>query len=368
MSTLRVEVVRPDAILDHPNADRLEIAHVKGWQCVVPKGEFKTTDDCVYFPIDSILPEQVESKLFSPDAKIKLSNHRIKTIKIRGVISQGLLVKLDELRELIGRGPAPFGYEIGDDLGPGLGVTKYEPPVESTPQAAGEQTSHKQTNPHFRKYTDIENFKNFPNLFQEYESVWVLEKIHGTNFRAGYVPTYVNTWWKKVKKFFGLLPEYEFVYGSHNVQLQDSKYQNKFINKNVYLEAVEKYDLRNKLKPGEVIYGEIYGKDIQKGFMYDCKPNERKLAVFDVMIDGKYLSHGGVEDFCICTLPCVPGKLMAFDKEKIQVLVDMPSWLNGGLREGVVIKPLLEEQAYMGRKILKWKNNKFLLKCEDDTH
>src|SRR3990167_5044086 len=205
MSSLKVEIIQPDAILPHSNADRLEIAQVKGWQCVVPKGEITVGTWCVYFPIDSILPETIEAKLFGSEAKIKLSNHRIKTVKIRGVVSQGLLVNYRDLFNA-------NDVFLGDDVTKILGVTKYEPPVEI--QFKGQQTRKKQGNPNFSKYTEIENYKNFPNLFQTGDSVWVLEKIHGTNFRAGWVKCEVNTWWKKVKKFFGLLPAYEFVYGS----------------------------------------------------------------------------------------------------------------------------------------------------------
>ena len=361
MSTLKVEVVRPNAILPHPNADRLEIAQIKGWQCVVPKGEFTTKTLCVYFPIDSILPEKLEAKIFGSESKVKLSNHRVKTIKLRGAISQGLLLAADDLFDIV-----EDQLHEGIDVTKRLGVTKYEPPVESTPQAKGQQTSRKQTNPNFRKYTDIENYKNHPDLFQEGEPVWVLEKIHGTNFRAGWVESYANTWWKKVKKVLGLFPKYEFVYGSHNIQLQDRKTMGGL---NVYLEAVEKYDLRKRLKPGEVVYGEIYGEGIQKGWMYDCKPGERKLIVFDIQLNGQYLTHNSVIGICYAlSLAVVPSVRIMYDKNLVEIYVNYDSDLYNGLREGVVIKPQHETSCYIGRKILKWKSDQFLLREVDDTH
>src|SRR3990167_1740940 len=167
-----------------------------------------------------------------------------------------------------------------------------------------------------------------------------------------------------MKKFFGLFPDYEFVYGSHNIQLQWAK-------TNIYLEAVEKYDLRNKLKPGEVIYGEIYGEGVQKGCMYDCKPGERKMAVFDVMIEGEYINHIEVKWFCLAYrgLNLVPSLFIAqFALDTIKPYVDKPSELGGGLREGIVIKPMIEAQTSIGRQILKWKSDKFLLQATDDTH
>src|SRR5574340_1044228 len=91
MSTLKVEICEIKSVEPHTNADRLEMVQVLGWFCVTGKGNFKPGDKCIYFPIDSILPESVETTLFGPDSKIKLSKSRIRTIKIRGNISQGMV-------------------------------------------------------------------------------------------------------------------------------------------------------------------------------------------------------------------------------------------------------------------------------------
>jgi len=368
MSTLKVEVVVPNAILPHPNADRLEIAHVAGWQLVVPKGRFKLDTLCVYFPIDSILPQSLEERLFPPESKIKLSKHRIKTIRIRGAISQGLLAGVDEVFD------SDYSLYIGKDVADDLGVTKYEPPEVATNQGGLPRTSKKQTNPYFHKYTDIENFKWYPDLFKPDEYVYVTEKIHGTNFRCGWVPTHVNTFWKRIKRWFNILPAWEFVYGSHNVQFQDRKRDHGFygpsLGKNVYAEAVEKYNLRSKLQPGEVIYAEIYGDGIQKGYLYSCAPGERRMVVLDLKLDGEYVSHHTTTLFCGSRgLPIVPlDAYIYFDPERIKKYVDAPSWLGKEIREGVVLKPWIEEHTYMGRKILKWKSDQFLLTQEDDSH
>jgi RNA ligase (TIGR02306 family) len=368
MSSLKVEIVTLDEIREHPNADRLELGFVSGWQIVIPKGAFKRDTLCVYFPVDSILPQKVEEKLFPPGSKIKLSKSRIKTIRIRSAISQGLLARVDEVFD------SDYGLYIGKDVADVLGVTKYEPPEVATNQGGLLTTSKKQSNPNFHKYTDIENWRWFPYLFQPGEAVCVTEKIHGTNFRAGYVPYHASTWWKKVKQFLGIAPKYEFVYGSHNVQFQDTPHKEGFygqtIGKNVYAEAVEKYDLRNKLRPGEVIYAEIYGDGIQKNYLYSCQPNERKMVIIDLKLDGIYACHMTMVLRCADrNLPVVPlDGTFEYDEERIHKLVEAPSWLGSELREGVVIKPLVEEHTYMGRKILKWKSDQFLLTQEDDTH
>lgn len=93
------------------NADRLEYAHIDGWHCVVGKGEFKEGDLAIYFEIDSKLPE-VEP--FTSMEFLKSKNYKIKTQKIRGEYSQGLLVPL-----------SAFNFEVneGDFLTQKLGVT-----------------------------------------------------------------------------------------------------------------------------------------------------------------------------------------------------------------------------------------------------
>jgi RNA ligase (TIGR02306 family) len=368
MSSLKVEIVVPDVILPHPNADRLELAQVKGWQCVIPKWSFTRETLCVYFPIDSILPQSLEEKLFPPGSKVKLSKSRVKTIRLRGAISQGLLARVDEVFA------DDYSLYIGKDVADQLGVTKYEPPEPATNQSGLQRTSKKQTNPHFHKYTDIENFKWYPTLFQPGEKVYVTEKIHGTNFRAGWVPYHAGTWWKRLKQLLHLAPEYEFVYGSHNVQFQDRRRDYGFygpsLGKNVYAEAVEQYKLRKVLSPGEVIYAEIYGDGIQKGYLYSCQPNERRMVVIDVKIGGEYLNHLQTILFCASyKLPIVPlDAELPYDEDKIRKFVDAPGWLGKEVREGIVIKPAVEEYTFMGRKILKWKSDQFLLTQEDDTH
>lgn len=232
MSSFAVKVEKVLDVLPHSNADRLDVILVLGWRCVVQKGSFQKGDLCVYFPIDSILPAEVEDTIFGPESKIKLNKSRIRTIKLRGEISQGLAVNPETLFPLLEayerrEGGHVYGlYESlqfeGSDVTDVFNVTKYEPPEASLPRGMqGSAASKKQINPNFAKYTDIENAKNHPDIFEIGELVAIYEKIHGTNFRAGYVPIEVNTVWKKIKKFFHLLPDREFVYGSRNVQMQN---------------------------------------------------------------------------------------------------------------------------------------------------
>ena len=369
MSTFAVKVERIVDVQPHPNADRLDLVQVLDWRCVTQKGSFQKGDLCVYFPIDSILPEKVESAVFGPDSKVNLTKSRVKTIKLRGAISQGLVVSLRTIGPLI----SYAGVGEGTDLTEKLGVTKHEPPEPPANMAGVKgKRSSRQSNPHFQKYTSLENIKNHPDVFEEGEIVYVTEKIHGTNFRAGYVPTVCNTFLKRIKKFFGLLPAYEFVFGSHNVQYQDKKVYRGFYESNVYAAAVEKYQLKTRLLPGEVVYGEIYGPGIQKGYTYNLPDGEHRLALFDVMKDNGYLDPRGFINWCnVRRFEHVPiVGVGGFSKSWVTMLATGDSLLAPKLiREGAVVKPEYNTVDHMiGRKVLKIINPEYLLRDQTDFH
>lgn len=369
-STFEVNIENIIAVEPHPNADRLELATVRGWQCVIPKGQFQVGDLVVYIPIDSILPDELEAKIFGPDSKVKLNKSRVKTIKLRGAISQGLVVK----PETVGLSSDAnwFNVSIGLNVTKKLGITKYEPPAKELPNGMNVKKQKRLENPNFHKYGGIENFKNYPDLFEEGEQVSVTEKIHGTNFRAGYVPCVANTIWRRVLKFFGRLPEYEFVYGSNNVQLHQKGERGGFYSFTVYGEAVEKYKLRELLKPSEVVYGEIYGAGIQKGYTYGCGPEERKLVIFDLKRSGEFVSSEELSAFCReRELPQPPELYRGpFNKNTILALTLGDSVLASAqkVREGVVVKPIEEEKSYIGRKLLKVISDTYLLGNQTDFH
>jgi len=376
-----VKVVKIKEVCNHPNADRLSLATIDGWQCIIQRDAYKPGDLAVYIPIDSILNADVEAKLFGTDAKIKLSKSRVRTIKIRGSISQGMLAPCDELGV-----PLKEGYDCTKDLG----ITKFEPPVNASVRG-GNAVSKKKKNPHFKEYGGLDNFKWYPDLFTPTDEVIITEKIHGTNFRFGWVPMNVDTLWKRIKKFFGRLPEYEFVFGSNRVQLQDKKYKGYYAQEgagNVYEEAVDKYGLKELTNTpqlrGCVFYGEIYGSSVQKNYMYECKEGERRLVIFDIMLaspgnrTGEALQdfEPGYVDFrvvsSVCAglnLPVVPVLYTGpFDATLAKALTLGNSVLASTqkVREGVVIKPVTETKCHMGRKVLKLISDVYLLN-DDNT-
>lgn len=136
-----VRIVELDDVVTHTNADSLELAIVGGWQLCVKKGEFKKGDRAIYCEIDSLLPlEQVELFGFlearrSDNRRVNGVNyHRLKTIKLRGELSQGLLV------------PIPDKFKnraVDENLTLELGVLKYEstPPQVSVARVGREAPS-----------------------------------------------------------------------------------------------------------------------------------------------------------------------------------------------------------------------------------
>ena len=103
-------------------ADRIQLARVLGWQCVVRKGEFNVGDLGVFFEIDSVLPKTPVFE-FMKDRK-----YRVRTIKLKGTLSQGLFLPISS-----------FGFkkaEEGDNVTLSLGVEKYERPEDKVPHMA----------------------------------------------------------------------------------------------------------------------------------------------------------------------------------------------------------------------------------------
>src|SRR5918997_3744399 len=164
MSSLIVEVCRIERVLPHPNADVLELAHIKGWQCVVPKGKYAPGSLVTYVPIDAVLPVELSERL---GVTKYLSNGRVRCAKLRGEPSFGLVMDLED----------PSWAE-GADVREHYGITKYVPPLK--PSAGDAENAH----PLFVSYTDVENLRNFPAVFAEGEPVVVAEKVHGTNCRV----------------------------------------------------------------------------------------------------------------------------------------------------------------------------------------
>lgn len=200
--------------------------------------------------------------------------------------------------------------------------------------------------------------------------------VHNSNFRSGYLYLDPCSFWDKIKKFFGLLPEHEWVYGSNSVQRQKKSNSPTWYKTDIYAEMAYKYDLKRKLKeyPGYVIYGEIIGPSIQRGYHYGLLPDKKDLVIFDIMYQTRenqvWLSLEEAKNFCKkLNLKFVPvlyyGK---WDKKIAESLVfgDSVFAPSQKIREGIVVKN--DDILTLNRKKIKILNTEYtMLESEDKT-
>jgi len=171
------------------DADAIMVATVDDWKLVVKKDEFKIGDRCVYFEIDSLIPLMPQVEHLRSRAYKKMGDKegiRIKTIKLRGQISQGLALPVSSFIEKFIGSAYDEGQElsefffVGNDVTDFLGVLKYEPPIPS--QLAGNVRGNY---PSCIKKTDQERCQNLgkdifiKNKGSKYE---VTMKLNGTSF------------------------------------------------------------------------------------------------------------------------------------------------------------------------------------------
>jgi RNA ligase (TIGR02306 family) len=274
-------------------ADNIEQAFVGGWSCIVPKGQYSQGYLAVIATTDAVIPQELSDSMNVTTYLRK--GQRVRTVKLRGVYSECLIIPFSKL--LL---PKTFADTVkeGKDMMELLGIYKYEPPAVQVQLSSGRKVKYHQ-NPNFGVYYKFPNIKNVNAMFNENDEVEVTRKIHGTNARFGICKKRKLNLWDKVKRFFGdKWVEYEYVYGSHNVE-KGSDSQG-FYDTDVWKTIAEKYNIREKLwdlfknlqdvyevGSGIVIYGEIYGPGIQKNYDYGLK--EIEYAGFDMTIDGRYV-------------------------------------------------------------------------------
>jgi RNA ligase (TIGR02306 family) len=248
-----------DRVSPIEGANNIELAHVGGWKCVVKKGEFKEGDLCVYFEIDSFLPEDPRFEFLRKSCFKEVNGERgfrIRTIKLRGQISQGLALPLSDFPEI-------KDHKEGDDITEILRVKKYEPPIPVA--LAGDIYGVFPT--HLVPKTDQERAENLVSeiLDKKHLEFEVTRKMDGTSCTI-----------YKYNGHFGVC--------SRNYELKNSDTK-----KPVYWIVAERYRLSDLLPEGFAIQGEVVGRGIQgnsEGL------NDIDLYVFDVydIKENRYLA------------------------------------------------------------------------------
>ena len=218
MSKLIVEVCKVSDIKEHPNADKLEILQIKGWDVVATKGSVAVGELVVFIPPDSVLSASLHTFLGITKYCAELPKHygksmklldvslydnpfderpsarRVKAARLRGVpsygtimtkqsfvdyaIDQSLFPNVEDVREI-------YEYvEEGTDVSELLAVSKWEPPIKAT------QGDAERENSKFHKYTSIENWRNYPDVFKDDDIVICTEKIHGCLMKTSLITMY----------------------------------------------------------------------------------------------------------------------------------------------------------------------------------
>lgn len=340
-----VTVRRIENVKKHPNADLLDIVTIGGWQCITKRNEFKVNDPALYFELDSFLPESDFRFQFLMKNKITWQGKtgaRLKTVKLRGQISQGLALPLLDFPEVY---QVFNGIYQDQDFAELLGVDKWEPVIPA--QLAGLM---KGNFPSFIPKTDQERAQNIVdtifdvNRDERYE---ITTKLEGSSMTIYYKDGEVGVC-------------------SRNLELKLEDDSNSFVRM-----AKDSGLIEALMQIGEniAIQGELMGPGIQgnhEGF------KELRLYVYDIydIQEGNYILPmdrieilARMQDIGLKHVYHVPieylmVRLFDFQITDIQKLIDFadgPS-INANLREGLVFKSMTRDFSF---KII---SNKYLVK------
>lgn len=373
-----------------PNADRIELAHVDGWKSVVRKDEFKQGETIVYLEVDSFVPHEIAPFLTKEGKEPKvyqgISGERLKTQKLRGVLSQGLILKTDCL-------PFDAHFAIGDDVTEVLGIKKYEKPeweqVRERRRSATTVTNVSRYEfPSCIPKTDQERIQNLVSLtygIGTYKSPWfdeegkftyefgleVTEKLDGTSatfvFRDGKFLCCSRNWAYVDKK--NTTGECIWTDMGRDLDLFDTLRPYKWYESvldwlGISVRPFTKLGLENI-----AIQGEIIGPKIQ-GNKYGLKEN--RFYVYDIFDANKncYLECSHRTQFTkalgLHHVPIINNcEFYGTTLEEFLEMADGESMIGTRpLREGLVFKKQMERPVSTESNIQSFKviSNKFLLK------
>lgn len=352
MSTFVVDVRPIEKIEEHPNADKLELGKVQDldYQFVIQKGQYKEDDLVVFFPVDSLIPQNIIN-LFELKFLSGKDKNRVKTVCLRGKHSQGLVLPFSDF---INNGLLDRSDMDSIDVKDKLGVTKYEPPEIFT------SSGNLVRLPDGLSTYDIEGYERYPNVVSYLMDIpcQITEKLEGTNFSVTVdsdgnvfvnsrnysiveIDNHVNSYWETARK-------------------------QKII-------EIAKHLLNDFQCNQLTIYGEMIGPSIQKNIY---KLSQLEVRVFDIKIGNKFMDANYISgainlarDIYQSDLQLVP---------ELGRNIKLKDWLNGRTiaeasdgksilnteinREGIVIKPMTEMylSSEIGRVILKKRSPLYL--------
>lgn len=352
MRTL-ASVQRIAALEPIEGADAIERARVLGWWVVVKRGEHRVGDLVVYCEIDSLLPERPDFEflrkgcfrpaLLGRSGEVLLpAGFRIKTVKLRGQVSQGICFPLSVLPEGAPR-------EEGADVTAVLGVVKFDPPLPASLRGRVRGPF-----PGFLRKTDETRVQVLEDVLERHrgKTFYLTEKLDGTSFTA-------------------FLREGTFGVCSRNQWLDETDLDNGLCSLAQELELPRKLALaRESLGADVALQGEVLGPGIQ-GNRYGRKKAE--LFFFNVLrLDTlELLPHAAMlallEGLGLRAVPQLGTLELAHSVDELVALSAGHSALwPPCLREGIVLRTLVEERdPTLGRLSFKVINPQFLLRFDE---
>lgn len=294
-------IQRIDKIEPIENKDKIVLATILGWTVIIQKDQFKVGDLCVYIESDSILPEKPEfeflrKRCYSP----KLGGFIIKSMKMAGVVSQGIVFSIgsilnkDQIKELTKKDP------IGQDVTEFLSIRKYDPELTQE-----DEDNKRKTNPVIAWLAKFPIFKKL--LFPiRTKSKWpsFISKTDETRFQVlgNSILEYINEPYSVTEKLDGQSASYALYKNKFYVCSRNMLYFKKCNNN--YWQVAEKFDIKNKLKLLQkkftfeaIIQGEIIGPGIQ-GNKYNLKGLDFYVYNIVPINIKQYLSNNSVAQIC----------------------------------------------------------------------
>lgn len=286
-------------------ADKVELAFVLGWQVVVKKGEFQVGDKCIYIQIDTVVPETEQFEF------LRERNFRVKTIKLRKQLSQGLIIPLANSRAV------RESVIEGQDVTESIGVKKYEK-IDNNPQ---KYEKPKQLKIWYKKWIYLFKYNYlynwFPNLRPKTRSPFPTHLVGITDEeRIQNIPQILKDY--KNKKFIvsykldgssitiiheKILRKSKFRICSRRFELHDKKndWYNVFINTKFDQEILKlvKYFKTDAI----IVQGECIGKF--NGNHHNLTQDDIRL--FNIYVNGKRLKQNEFYEVCKkWNIPCCP--------------------------------------------------------------
>lgn len=353
MATFDVRVRRLDQVLPHPNADRLELAVVGGYRCVVAKGQFQAGDLIAYLPEAAVLPDELIQELGLVGKLAGPDKNRIHPVSLRGALSQGVVMK------------ARDHWQEGQSVMEELGVSKFVPEIPKELMGSAYTLEE-----HERLDFDIENIKAYPDLFQEGEQVVFTEKVHGVFMALGGLPEHL------ARADSGHRDGRSYV-SSKGLLADRMAFQQDAANP--YVRAADRLglhaivqDLADRWNTTVLVLGELFGAGIQDlGYgQPGGTPSFRVFAIVRRSPDGQPVFLDDDELSAVvshCGMTRVPVLYRGpFSREVLDFYTTGRETVSGGevhLREGVVITPAHERNTpQIGRLALKSVSEAYLLR------